>query len=57
MTDLVDTRIVEVGEGEWVVQFEGGFGWSQMGATFTSQSEAQEFLNDQIGSADLECDE
>lgn len=57
MSELVDTRVIEICEGEWVAQFMGGFGWTQLGdETFSTQKEAQEFLDDQIDSADLDAE-
>ncbi len=57
MSQLVDTRVIEINPGEWIAQFMGGFGWTQLGDEyFSTQSDAQAFLDDQIDSADLEED-
>jgi len=57
MTEICDTRVVEICSGEWIAQFMGGFGWTQLGdETFSTQSEAQAFLDDQIDSADLDAE-
>jgi hypothetical protein len=54
MADLVDTRVIEICPGEWIAQFMGGFGWTQLGDEyFSTQADAQAFLDDQIDSADL----
>jgi hypothetical protein len=54
MADLVDTRVIEICPGEWIAQFRGGFGWTQLGdETFATQETAQAFLDDQIDNADL----
>jgi uncharacterized protein YgfB (UPF0149 family) len=53
MAELVDTRVIEICPGEWIAQFMGGFGWTQLGdETFQTESEAQAYLDDQIESAD-----
>ena len=53
MSKLVNTRVLEICPGEWVVQFEGGLnGWTTFSDTFTTQADAQEFEADQIASAD-----
>ena len=39
MSKLVNTRVLEICHGEWVVQFEGGLnGWVQLGDTFTIEA-------------------
>lgn len=54
MSKLVKTRVIEICPGEWVVQFAGGLNsWVQLGDTFDTQAEAEEFEQDQIDSADL----
>lgn len=54
MSDPVETRVIEVCEGEWVVQFSGGLNrWVQLGDTFATQAEAEAFLQEQIDSADF----
>jgi hypothetical protein len=57
MADLVDTRVIEICPGEWVAQFWGGFGWTQLGDEyFSTQAAAQAFLDDQIDSADFDAE-
>jgi hypothetical protein len=57
MSELVDTRVIEIHPDEWVAQFMGGFGWTQLGdETFSTQSEAQAYLDNQIDSADLDAE-
>jgi len=52
MAELADTRIIETDSG-WIVQFRGGFGWTQLGDEyFSTQAQAQEFLEDQIDTSD-----
>ena len=54
MSKLVNTRVLEICEGEWVVQFEGGLnGWTTFSDTFTTEADAQAFEQDQIDSAVL----
>ena len=54
MSKLVNTRVLEICPGEWVVQFEGGLnGWTTFSDTFTTETEARAFEADQIASADL----
>ena len=55
MSKLVNTRVLEICEGEWIVQFAGGLnGWTQLGdETFATEAEALAFEQDQIDSADL----
>ena len=54
MSKLVNTRVLEICPGEWVVQFEGGLnGWVQLGDTFTTEADARAFEQEQIASADL----
>ena len=49
----VETRVIEVCPGEWIVQFSGGLNsWVQLGDTFATEVEAQVFLQDQLDSAD-----
>ena len=53
MSKLVNTRVLEICPGEWVVQFEGGLnGWTTFSDTFTTETEALAFEADQIASAD-----
>lgn len=53
MSEPVATRILEVCEGEWVVQFEGGLnGWVTFSDTFATEAEAQAFEKDQLDNAD-----
>jgi uncharacterized protein YgfB (UPF0149 family) len=53
--ELVDTRVIEICEGEWIAQFMGGFGWTQLGDdVFDTRADAQAYLDDQIDSADLD---
>jgi hypothetical protein len=54
MSDLVETRVLEICPGEWVAQFAGGLnGWVTFSDTFETREEAQEWLDDQIDSADF----
>lgn len=54
MSNLVKTRVIEICEGEWVCQFEGGLnGWVQLGDTFSTEAEARAFEQDQIASSDF----
>ena len=54
MSKLVNTRVLEICPGEWVVQFEGGLnGWTTFSDTFVTEAEALAFEQDQIDSADL----
>ena len=55
MSKLVNTRVLEICEGEWIVQFAGGLnGWTQLGdETFATEAEALAFEQDQIDFADL----
>lgn len=54
MSELVNTRILEICPGEWVVQFEGGInGWTTFSDTFATEADARAFEQDQIDSADL----
>ena len=54
MSRLVNTRVLEICPGEWVVQFEGGLaGWTTFSDTFATEAEARVFEADQIASADL----
>ena len=55
MPKPIATRVLEICPEEWVVQFEGGLnGWTQLGdETFTTETEARAFEEEQIASADL----
>ena len=54
MNNQVETRVIEVCEGEWVVQFSGGLGgWTTFSDTFASEAEAKEFEKSQWDNADL----
>tara|TARA_R110000868_G_scaffold15793_3_gene71860 strand:- start:430 stop:606 length:177 start_codon:yes stop_codon:yes gene_type:complete len=54
MSKLVNTRVIEIDPGEWVVQFSDGLnGWTTFSDTFDTLSEARAFEADQIASADL----
>jgi len=54
MSKLVNTRVLEICPGEWVVQFEGGLnGWTTFSDTFTTEVDARVWEQDQIDSADL----
>ena len=54
MSRLVNTRVLEICPGEWVVQFEGGLdGWTTFSDTFTTETEALAFEAEQIASADF----
>lgn len=58
MSDPVETRVIEICPGEWVVQFEGGLnGWTTFSDVFATQSEAKAFEQEQIDSADFGDDE
>jgi hypothetical protein len=53
MSEPVETRVIEVCEGQWVVQFSGGLGgWTTFSDTFATEAEARAFLKDQLDSAD-----
>lgn len=53
MSDPVATRVIEICEGEWVVQFEGGLGgWTTFSDVFATQAEAEAFEQDQIDNAE-----
>jgi hypothetical protein len=55
MSQLVDTRVIEICDGEWVAQFAGGVGgWTTFSDVFATEAEAQAFLADQIDSADFD---
>lgn len=50
----VATRVIEVCEGEWIVQFSGGLNsWVQLGDTFATEDEAEAFRHEQEDSADF----
>ena len=54
MSEIVATRVIEICENEWVVQFEGGLGgWTTFSDVFATQTEAEAFKQDQIDSADV----
>ena len=54
MSRLVNTRVLEICPGEWVVQFEGGLNcWTTFSDTFATEAEARAFEAEQIASADL----
>lgn len=51
--DLVETRVIEVCDGEWVAQYAGGLGgWTTFSDTFATREEAELFLQEQLDSAD-----
>jgi len=53
MPNPVETRVIEVCEGQWVVQFSGGLGgWTTFSDTFATEAEARTFEQDQLDSAD-----
>ena len=53
MSEPVALRVLEVCEGEYVVQFEGGLnGWTTFSDTFETFEEAQAWLKEQADSAD-----
>ncbi len=53
----VALRILEVSEGEFVVQFESGFmGWTTFSDTFDNEADAQAFLQEQLDSADYDAE-
>jgi hypothetical protein len=54
MSQLVDTRVIEICDGEWVAQFAGVGGWTTFSDVFATEAEAQAFLADQIDSADFD---
>jgi hypothetical protein len=52
MTEPAGIRVLEICEGEWVVQFEGGLdGWTTFSDTFLTEAEALAFEAEQIASA------
>lgn len=52
MSEPIATRVIEICEGEWVVQFEGGLnGWTTFSVTFVTQAEAEAFEQNQLDSA------
>ena len=52
MSDAVETRVIEVCDGEWVVQFSGGLGgWTTFSDIFDTEAEARSFEKDQLDSA------
>lgn len=54
MSEPVATRVIEICENEWVVQFEGGLnGWTTFSDTFATQAEAEAFEAEQIDGADF----
>jgi hypothetical protein len=54
MTEPAGIRVLEICEGEWVVQFEGGLdGWTTFSDTFATEAEALAFEEEQIESADF----
>lgn len=53
MSEPVATRVIEICENEWVVQFEGGLnGWTTFSDTFTTREEAEDFEKNQINTID-----
>ena len=56
MSELVPTRVLEICEGEWIVQFAGGLnGWTQLGdETFATEAEAEAFRQEQEDFGDAE---
>ena len=57
MSEPVATRVLEVCEGEWVVQFEGGMnGWTTFSDTFSTREEAEAFEQEQLDSADWDAE-
>jgi hypothetical protein len=54
MQEPVALRVLELDEGEFVVQFEGGIGtqWTTFSDVFTTREEAEQFLKEQADSAD-----
>ena len=57
MSEPVATRVIEVCEGEWVVQFEGGLnGWTTFSDTFSTCEEAEEFEKEQLDRADWDAE-
>jgi len=54
MSKLVNTRVLEICPGEWVVQFEGGLnGWTNFSDTFATEVDALAWEQNQIESADF----
>jgi hypothetical protein len=54
MSTPVETRVIEVCPGSWVVQFSGGLGgWTTFSDTFATKAEAQAFEAYQLDSADF----
>jgi hypothetical protein len=54
MQEPVALRVLELDEGEFVVQFEGGIGtqWTTFSDVFATREEAEHFLKEQADSAD-----
>lgn len=53
MSEPVATRVIEICENEWVVQFEGGLGgWTTFSDIFTTREEAETFEQNQINTVD-----
>ena len=54
MTELPNTRVIELSPGQWVVQFEGGIGnqWTTFSDVFATRAEAEIFERSQLDSAD-----
>jgi len=54
MQEPVAIRVLELDEGEFVVQFEGGIGtpWTTFSDVFTTKAAAEQFLKEQADSAD-----
>jgi hypothetical protein len=53
MSKLVNTRVLEIFLGEWVVQFEGTRNWTTFSDTFFTEADAQAWEQDQIDLVDL----
>ena len=53
---LVDTRVIEGTDGRWIVQYAcSKYGWNEISDdSFDTEEEAQDFLDEQIESADYD---
>lgn len=57
MSELVETRVIEICDNEWVAQFAGGIGgWTTFSDTFETQEAAQKWLDEQINTADPDAE-
>lgn len=57
MSELVETRVIEICDNEWVAQFAVGIGgWTTFSDTFETQEAAQKWLDEQINTADPDAE-